>query len=70
MSAGTVTHRRFPPPWSIEENNQACFIVKDATSQALAYFYFEDEPRRRSAAGLLTRLGHLCPAACSPSALL
>ena len=41
--------RRFPPPWTIEENNDACFIVRDATGQALAYFYFEDEPGRRSA---------------------
>ena len=30
---------RFPPPWTIEENNNACFIVKDATGQALGYFY-------------------------------
>jgi hypothetical protein len=36
--------RRFPPPWIIEEHNSACFIVKGATGQALAYFYFEDEP--------------------------
>ena len=27
----------------IEEHNNACFIVKDATGQALAYFYFEEE---------------------------
>ena len=36
--------RRFPPPWTIEEHNDACFIVKDATGQALGYFYFEEEP--------------------------
>jgi hypothetical protein len=30
--------RRFPPPWIVEEHNNACFIVKDATGQALGYF--------------------------------
>jgi hypothetical protein len=48
------TARRFLP-WTIEEYNNACFIVKDATGQALGYFYFEEEPGRRSAAKLLTR---------------
>ncbi len=43
--------RRFPPPWMIDEANNACFIVRDNTGQALAYVYFEDEPGRRSAAG-------------------
>ncbi len=47
--------RRFPPPWTIEENNNACFIVRDKNGQALGYFYFEDEPGRRSAAKLLTK---------------
>jgi hypothetical protein len=47
--------RRFPPPWTIDEANDACFIVRDAIGQALGYFYFEDEPGRRSAAKLLTR---------------
>jgi endo-1,4-beta-D-glucanase Y len=47
--------RRFPPPWTIEEHNNACFIVKDATGQALAYVYFEEEPGRRSAAKLLSK---------------
>jgi hypothetical protein len=50
-----MTPRRFPPPWTIEEHNQACFIVKTAGGQALGYFYFEDEAGRRSAANLLTR---------------
>jgi hypothetical protein len=47
--------RRFPPPWSIDEYNEACFIVKDADGHALAYFYFEEEASRRTAAKLLTR---------------
>ena len=46
--------RRFPPPWSVEETG-ACFIVRDATGQALAYVYFDEEPGRRAAAKLLTR---------------
>ena len=29
--------------------------MRDATEQPLGYFYFEDEPGRRSAAKLLTR---------------
>ena len=46
--------RRFPLPWTAEETD-ACSIVRDANGQALAYFYFEEEPGRRSAARLLTR---------------
>jgi DNA helicase HerA-like ATPase len=46
--------RRFPPPWSIEEQ-AACFVVRDHHGQALAYVYFEDEPGRRSAAELLAK---------------
>ena len=37
-----------PPPWTIDEASNACFIVRDSTGQALAYVYFEDEPGRRS----------------------
>jgi hypothetical protein len=44
----------FPPPSSVEEFD-GCFIVWDRNGQALTYVYFEDDPRRRSAAKLLTR---------------
>ena len=49
--------RRFSPPWTLEENNGASLIVRDKNGQALGYFYFEDEPGRRSAANLLTKRG-------------
>jgi hypothetical protein len=47
-------HRRYPPPWEIEDNG-ACFIVRDHGRQALAYLYYENEPGHRAAANLLTR---------------
>jgi hypothetical protein len=34
---------------------EACFIVKDSSGQKLGYFYYEEEPGRRSAAKLLTK---------------
>ncbi len=47
------------PPWSVDDPDtklgQACFIVRDANGQALAYVYCEDEPGRRAVAKLLTR---------------
>jgi hypothetical protein len=46
--------RRFPPPWTIEKLD-AAFVVKDANGQKLGYFYFEEEPGRRSAAKLLAK---------------
>jgi hypothetical protein len=49
-----LTARRFPPPWSVEEQD-ACFVVRGHNGQQLAYVYFEDEPGRRSAAKLLSR---------------
>jgi hypothetical protein len=49
-----MTARRFPPPWSVEEQ-AACFIVRDHNGQALAYVYFEEEPGRQLAAKLLSK---------------
>ena len=41
-----------PAPWIAEETD-ACFIVRDANGQALAYVYFQEEPGRRAAASAL-----------------
>ena len=49
------SRRRFPQRWTIEELNDACFVVSDANGQKLAYVYFEDEPGRRAVTKLLTR---------------
>jgi hypothetical protein len=48
------SQRRFPPPWTVEELD-AAFVVRDRGGQKLGYFYFEDEPGRRSTAKLLTK---------------
>ena len=44
-----------PPPSTVDEMNNACFIVGDKDGQRLGYFYFEEEPGRRTAANLLTK---------------
>ena len=49
------TARRFPPPWTIDEMNNACFIVRDKNRQGHGYFYYEVEPGRRTTANLLTK---------------
>jgi hypothetical protein len=51
----TTPSRRFPAPWTVEDHNDACFIVKDRGGHALAFVYYEDEPGRQAAANLMTR---------------
>jgi hypothetical protein len=33
-----IPDRRFPPPWTFEEANNACFAVKNAKRLAVAFF--------------------------------
>jgi hypothetical protein len=47
--------RRFPPPWTFDEPDNACFIVKDANGANIAYVYYEEERGRRTAANLMTK---------------
>jgi hypothetical protein len=49
-----LTPRRFPPPWSVDDTG-AAFVVKDGTGQKLGYFYYKEEPGRRSTAKMLTK---------------
>jgi K+/H+ antiporter YhaU regulatory subunit KhtT len=49
-----MTQRHFPPPWRVEEHTES-FAVIDATGQALAYVYFEDEAGRRMTMKRLTK---------------
>jgi hypothetical protein len=58
-----MSDRRFPPPWTVEDHNDACFIVKDRNGYALAYVYYEEESGRRSAARGLVEEAAYCAAA-------
>jgi hypothetical protein len=42
------------PPWSIEERGGECFVVRDASGQALSYVYFDDDPHLREVSKRLT----------------
>jgi len=33
-----MLERRFPPPWSVEQQ-EACFVVRDHNGQKLAYVF-------------------------------
>src|SRR5215472_11246274 len=51
-SEGAVaSHRR----GRIDELNDACFIVRDANGQQLAYVYYSNDPDRRATAKVLTK---------------
>jgi endo-1,4-beta-D-glucanase Y len=50
-----MTTRRFPPPWTFDEVNDACYVVRDHNGFAVAYIYFESEPGRRAAATLMSK---------------
>ena len=50
-----MADRRVPPPWTFEEANSTCFVVKDANGFAVSYVYYESEPGRRTAANLMTK---------------
>jgi hypothetical protein len=45
---------RFPPPWSIEEQDGR-FVVRDDNGQALIHIHFKDERSRGAAAKPFTR---------------
>jgi hypothetical protein len=44
VNIGNNNDRRFPPPWTVEDNG-ACYVVHDANGQALSYVHYKAEPR-------------------------
>jgi hypothetical protein len=54
-SVGRCKTAALPPPWTVKDHNDVCFIVKDRNGFALSYVYYEEELGRRSAANLMTR---------------
>ena len=68
MPGAEFPERRFPPPWSVEEQD-ACFVVRDRVGQPLAYVYFENElgrRTRRSKEGENHAVDCLCIHSCDP----
>jgi len=51
--ASAMPQRRFPPPWSVEEQ-ATYYVVRDHDGQQLAYIYYEEEP----SAAKLVATGH------------
>jgi hypothetical protein len=50
-----MSGRGFPSPWTVDEDSDACFIVRDANGQALGHFFYEEDHGRRSAAKQLSK---------------
>ena len=50
-----MRRRRFLPPWTVEDHNDACFIVKDWNGFAVAYVYYEENRDSQAAANLMTK---------------
>ena len=50
---GTMTDRRFPPPWSVEKI-PAGLVVRDANGQSLAYVYYRENDSDAHMAKVLT----------------
>ncbi len=50
-----MRERRFPPPWTVDEMNDVCFIVREKNGQQLGYFYYQVEPGPRTVANMLTK---------------
>jgi hypothetical protein len=45
--------RRLPAPWRVVERSES-YVIEDASGQALAHVYFEDNPGRRNLTRRLT----------------
>jgi hypothetical protein len=50
-----VEERRLPAPWTIEDTNGACYVIRDSNGFAISFVYYEIEPGRRAAANLMTK---------------
>lgn len=50
-----MTKRRFTPPWSVTDYNNACWIVADANGTKLGHFYYDDRQGMDTVSPSLTR---------------
>ena len=55
LNGTAMADRRFSAPWTFDEANHACLIVRDGNRFPVAYVYFESEPGRRAAANLMSK---------------